>query len=59
MTSSNKLLWGVLMLLFGLGVTGFVGSSSAETEGTAFNLPVEAVADYLYAVIEADREVYT
>ncbi len=47
------------MLVFGLGVTGLVGPSRAETEGTAFNLPVETVADYLYAMIEADREVYT
>jgi hypothetical protein len=47
------------MLVFGLGVTGLAGPSRAETEGTAFNLPVERVADYLYALIEADREVYT
>ncbi|TKS58621.1 MAG: hypothetical protein EWM73_03461 [Nitrospira sp.] len=30
MTSSNKLLRGVLMLVFGFGVTGFVGPSRAE-----------------------------
>jgi len=59
MTSSNKLRQGVLMLVLGLGVTGFAGPSRAETDGTAFNLPVETVADYLYALIEADREVYT
>ena len=60
MSSSNKLRLGVLMLVFGLSVTGFVGPSrAATTEGTSFNLPVETVADYLYAVIEADREVYT
>ena len=59
MTSSNKLLQGVLMLLFGLGVTGLVGPSSAATEGTSDSLPVEVVADYVHAVIEADREVYT
>jgi len=59
MTSSNKLRRGVLMLVFCLGVTGFVGPSSAATEETAFNLPVETVADYLYAMIESDREVYT
>jgi hypothetical protein len=46
-------------LVIGLGITGFVGTSRAETESTAFNLPVEKVADYLYALIEADREVYT
>ena len=59
MTSSNKLLQGVFMLVFGLGLLGFIGPSSAATEGTAVSLPVETVADYLYAVIEADREVYT
>jgi len=59
MTSSNKLLRGVLILVFWLGVTGLVGPSSAATEETAFNLPVETVADYLYAMIESDREVYT
>ena len=59
MTSSNKLRRGALILLFGLSVTGFAGSSNAATEGTSFNIPVETVADYLYALIEADREVYT
>jgi len=59
MTSSSKLRQGALMLVFGLSVTGLAGPSRAETEGTAFNLPVETVADYLYAMIEADREVYT
>lgn len=59
MASSKKLSRGALILLFGLSVTGFAGSSNAATEGTSFNLPVETVADYLYALIEADREVYT
>lgn len=59
MTPSNKLLWGVLMLVFGLGVAGLIWPSSATTEGTAVSLPVEMVADYVHAVIEADREVYT
>ena len=59
MTSSSKLRQGVLMLVFGLSIAGLAGPSRAETEGTAFNLPVERVADYLYALIEADREVYT
>ena len=59
MTSYNKLRRGVLMLVIGLGIAGFFGPSGAATEGTAVSLPVEMVADYLYAVIEADREVYT
>ncbi|MEP6957815.1 MAG: DUF3365 domain-containing protein [Nitrospirota bacterium] len=59
MTPSNKLRWGVLMLVFGLGVAGLIWPDSATTEGTAVSLPVEIVADYVHAVIEADREVYT
>ena len=59
MASSSKLQRGVLISVFALGVAGFVGPSGAATEGTAVSLPVEMVADYLYAVIEADREVYT
>ena len=59
MTSSNKLRWGTFLLMLGLGGAGFVWPSSATTEGTAVSLPVEMVADYVHAVIEADREVYT
>jgi hypothetical protein len=60
MTSSNKKLgWVVLILVCGLGSAGIVRPSSAATEGTAVSLPVETVADYVHAVIEADREVYT
>ena len=59
MTFSTKLLRGVLVLVFGLGAGGSVWPSSAATEGTAVSLPVEMVADYVHAVIEADREVYT
>jgi Protein of unknown function (DUF3365) len=59
MKSSSKLLQGVLMLLFGLGVAGLVWPSRATSEETSVSLPVEMVADYVHAVIEADREVYT
>ena len=59
MRPSSKFRRGILILMFGLGITGFVGSSSTTAEGTAVSLPVETVADFLYAVIEADREVYT
>ena len=59
MRSSNTLLRGVLILLFGLSITGLVWPSNATAEETSVSLPVETVADYLYAVIEADREVYT
>ena len=59
MKSSSKLLRGVLMLVFGLGVAGLVWPSRAMTGETSVSLPVEMVADYVHAVIEADREVYT
>ena len=59
MTSSSVILRGVIMSVIGLGVVGFVGPSHAPAEGTAVNLPIELVADYVHAVIEADREVYT
>ena len=59
MTSSSKWQSGVLVLVFWLGVAGLVWPSSATAEEVAVSLPVEMVADYLYAVIEADREVYT
>ena len=59
MKTFSKLRQGATMLVFGLGIAGFPGPSSAAAEGSAFNLPVETVADYLYALIEADREVYT
>lgn len=59
MTSSGKWQSGVLVLMFCLSVAGLVWPSSATAEGAADSLPVETVADYLYAVIEADREVYT
>jgi hypothetical protein len=59
MKDFSKLRQGALMLVLGFGIAGFAGPSSAATDGTSFNLPVETVADYLYALIEADREVYT
>jgi hypothetical protein len=59
MKSFSDMKRGALLLLLGLGIIGFAAPSRAATEETAFNLPVETVADYLYALIEADREVYT
>jgi hypothetical protein len=59
MKSFSNLLRGVLILLFGLGVAGLVSPSRATAEEISVSLPVEMVADYVHAVIEADREVYT
>jgi len=57
MTSSHKLLGGVLILVFALGGAAFPTGKS--TEDKSVSLPIEMVADYLHAVIEANREVYT
>lgn len=59
MTCSNTFRRGVLVLVFGLGATGLIGQGRAAAEGPAASLPVEMVADYIYALIEADREAYT
>ena len=59
MTSSGKWPSGVLVLIFCWSITGLIWPSNATAEGPAVSLPVETVADYLYAMIEADREVYT
>ena len=57
MTSSHKLLGGVLILVFALGGAAF--PTGTPTEGKSVSLPIEMVADYVHAVIEANREVYT
>lgn len=59
MTSSSKFRQGALILVFGLLTTGLIGQNRATAEGTAASLPIELVANYLYAMIEADREAYT
>ena len=58
MTSSHKLLGGVLILVFALGGAAFPTGESRD-EKSAVSLPMETVADYVHAVIEANREVYT
>jgi hypothetical protein len=57
MPTSKKLLWGVLMLVFALGGAAFPTGESRDEK--AVSLPMEMVADYVHAVIEANREVYT
>ena len=57
MTSSHKLLGGVLILVFALGGAAF--PTGEPTENRSVSLPIEMVADYVHAVIEANREVYT
>ena len=52
MPSSKKLLWGVLILVLPLGVAAFL--TGAPTEDKSVSLPMEMVADYVHAVIEAE-----
>lgn len=59
MTFSSKFRQGVLILVFGLFTAGLLGQNRAAAEGTAASVPIEQVANYLYAMIEADREAYT
>ena len=59
MTSSNKLVWGVLILVFALGGAAFPTGAPTQDQDKSVSLPMEMVADYLHAVIEANREVYT
>jgi hypothetical protein len=58
MTSSKKLLWGAVL---GVGIGGamVLWPARAWSETTPISLPVETVADYIHAVVAADREVYT
>lgn len=56
--TSKAVAYGVMTLL--LGVVSHPALSSGTNEpGTQAAIPVETVADYLHAVIEADRTFYT
>jgi len=59
MKSSNKLLWGTVLLGFAVGGATVLWPARALPETTSISLPIETVADYIHAVIEADRDVYT
>ncbi|MDF0666837.1 MAG: DUF3365 domain-containing protein [Nitrospira sp.] len=58
MTPSRKLLWEALVVWVVGGAT-VLWPARALPEATSINLPIEAVVDYIHAVIEADRAVYT
>ncbi|HEU5409182.1 MAG TPA: DUF3365 domain-containing protein [Nitrospira sp.] len=59
MTSSKKWLWGAALLGFAIGGATILWPARTLPETTSISLPMDTVADYLYAVIEADRDVYT
>jgi len=58
-SSSKKWLWGAALLGFAIGGTTILWPARTMPETTSISLPMDTVADYLYAVIEADRDVYT
>ncbi len=58
MTSSKKFLWGAV-LGCAIGVVTILWPGRTLPETGSINIPIEAVADYIHAVIAADREVYT
>lgn len=59
MTSSQKLLRVTTLLGFALVCATVLWPSHALPENAPVTLPIETVANYLHAVIEADRDVYT
>lgn len=59
MTFSNKVLRCVLMLACGFAVVDLIRPNTTSADGASISLPIETVADYVHAVIEADRDVYT
>ena len=59
MTFSNKLLWGGILLGFVMGGSAVLWPTRVLSESAPISLPIETVANYLHAVIEADRDVYT
>jgi len=58
MTSSKKLLWGAV-LVFAIGGAAVLWPARTLPETTSISLPMDMVADYIHAVIEADRDLYT
>jgi hypothetical protein len=58
MTSSNKLLC-VTILGFAIGVATVLWPGRTLPQTASLNLPLDTVADYIHAVIEADRDLYT
>ena len=61
MRVSKTLLWGAMSLalvLVGVSVSR-TGTATTPSPSVGISLPIETVADFVHAVIEADRDVYT
>jgi len=55
---SRVVVWGVILMMLGTGA--LIGCApAADQSGTHVSIPAETVADYVHAVIEADRTFYT
>lgn len=61
MITSKKLLWGGMSfaLVLVAASLGRTGAATTPSPSVGITLPIETVADYVHAVIEADRDVYT
>jgi len=57
----GKVLWGAVVLVVVIVGVGLNVPGAATTPGASVgvSLPVETVAEYVHAVIQADREIYT
>ena len=58
---SETFIWGAVVLVVVIVGVGLNVPGAATTPGPAVgvSLPVETVAEYVHAVIQADREIYT
>jgi Protein of unknown function (DUF3365) len=59
MTSSKKWAWSAVLLGFVVGGSAVLWPARVLPQASSVTLPIETVADYIHAVIEADRDVYT
>lgn len=59
MTSSKKRLWSTALLGLAIGGVTVLWPARALAETSSISLPIDVVADYIHAVIEADRDLYT
>lgn len=59
MMSSNRVLWRSIVLGLVAGGATVLSPVRVIPETAPISLPVETVAEYIHAVIEADRDIYT
>src|SRR5919106_6109132 len=53
----RKLMWGAVALILVAGSS--ITLRAAETSGPTPSVPLDTVTDYIHALIQADREIYT